>query len=248
MSINTKPDTTVTFKVESMRTFPIPKELLGERHEKQYRALVNFEALPKNISTEVNPRDQKMTTKVGRSLIAGVTNTETDFYLNNRGILISAKSVKYNPNSSEITIDLGSPDNDASPQYGIIDGGHTYRAIIDNLKRVINPEKKFVQLEIITNIDNLVALNSARNSSVSVSEPALANLAGKLDFIKQYLEGSPLENLVAYRDNEDKPIDVVELVRLMLALNPQEFGENDAPTVVYNGASNAFKRFEKAYD
>lgn len=62
---------------------------------------------------------------------------ETDFHINNRGIVISAKELSFNTGSSEVTISLGEKDDeDDLANYGILDGGHTYRAIISNRNKI----------------------------------------------------------------------------------------------------------------
>lgn len=81
---------------------------------------------------EVNPRKPKMTTAVAKSLINAVKSPDTDFDINNRGIVIVAKQFKFTPNQSLVTLDLG----DDPQNYGILDGGHTYKAIIDNRDQV----------------------------------------------------------------------------------------------------------------
>ncbi|AKP64497.1 abortive phage infection [Levilactobacillus koreensis JCM 16448] len=241
---------TQEFKVttDQFRTVSAPNNISRQRNEKQYFLLVNFADLPSDFPTEVNPRAQKMHTKVAVSLINGVTNNESDFYLNNRGIVLSAKSISYNPKSKSATIDLGDGSVEDNNTYGVIDGGHTYRAIIENRDEVIDLQKKYVRLEVITGVENLTALNSARNSSVSVSEQALANLAGKADFIKNDLKGSILDGKVSFKDNENLPVEAIDLVRLMFVMNIEEFGEDSAPTSGYSTKTGTFKRFEKSID
>ena len=117
------------FKVEALRTLTSPYRK-GDKDESTfetiYYLLVDMKDLPSSIPMDVNPREPKMTTNVARSLLAAVVEPETDFYINNRGIVIAAKSLTFNSTESEVTIDIGNQ-NDENDKflYGILDGGHT---------------------------------------------------------------------------------------------------------------------------
>ena len=98
------------FKGNSLRTLVSPYKK-GAKDESTYETiyylLVDMKDLPENIPLDVNPREPKMTTNVAKSLLAAVTEPETDFYINNRGIVIAAKSLTFNSTDSEVTIDIG---------------------------------------------------------------------------------------------------------------------------------------------
>ena len=98
------------FKVEALRTLASPYRK-GDKDESTfetiYYLLVDMKELPSNIPLDVNPREPKMTTNVARSLLTAVVEPETDFYINNRGIVIAAKTLTFNSTDSEVTIDIG---------------------------------------------------------------------------------------------------------------------------------------------
>ena len=128
-----------------------------------------MEHIPENIPLDVNPREPKMSTSVAKKLVAAVSEPENDFYLNNRGIVISVKEFSFDSSKSTVTIDLGDQNNDDDKfSYGILDGGHTYRAIIENRKNIANGQKKYVRVEVIKNVQNITRLSDARNTSVQV--------------------------------------------------------------------------------
>ena len=124
----------VKFKVEALRTLASPYRK-GDKDESTfetiYYLLVDMKELPADIPLDVNPREPKMTTNVAKSLQAAVVEPETDFYINNRGIVIAAKTLVFNSADSEVAIDIGNQDDENDKyQYGILDGGHTYTAIM----------------------------------------------------------------------------------------------------------------------
>lgn len=89
----------IKFKVEALRTLTSPYKR-GKEDESSsetiYYLLVDMKELPTGISLDVNPRKPKMTTNVAKSLLNAVVEPTTDFYINNRGIVISAKSLSFN--------------------------------------------------------------------------------------------------------------------------------------------------------
>lgn len=100
----------IKFKIHSMRTLASPykrTEKDESAEETIYYLLVNMKDLPEDIPLDVNPRVPKMGTNVAKRLVKAVTEPETDFYINNRGIIIAAKSLSFNSIESEVTIDIG---------------------------------------------------------------------------------------------------------------------------------------------
>lgn len=241
------------FKVDTLRTMNSPYkkgEKEGKTVETIYYLLVNMKDLPENISLDVNPRVPKMGTNVAKKLIWAVTEPETDFYLNNRGIVISAKTLKFNSGNSEVTIDIGDPDNDEDRyNYGILDGGHTYTAIMQNRHKIPEGIDKYVRIEVITNVINIARLSDARNTSVQVSDIALFNLENSFEDIKEAIKNELYVDNIAYKDNENKPINISELLRLMFAFDIKKYPDDKmAPIQSYSGKAQVFKRYKDAHN
>mgnify|MGYP000718196507 CR=1 FL=1 len=150
-------NTQLKFKVNALRTLASPYKK-NEKEEATtfetiYYLLVNMKDLPENIPLDVNPRVPKMGTNVEKRLINAVVEPETDFYVNNRGIVISAQAFSFNSTDSEVTIDLGEQ-NDENDRfsYGILDGGHTYTAIMQNRDKIPENIEKYVRIEVIISV------------------------------------------------------------------------------------------------
>lgn len=113
----------IKFKIHSMRTLASPykrTEKDESAEETIYYLLVNMKDLPEDIPLDVNPRVPKMGTNVAKRLVKAVTEPETDFYINNRGIIIAAKSLSFNSIESEVTIDIGNQEDENDKySYGI---------------------------------------------------------------------------------------------------------------------------------
>ena len=199
-------NTKYTFKVNSLRTLTSPYKKAGEKDtESIYYLLVDMRDLPEGMPLDVNPREPKMTTNVARRIANAVIEPETDFYINNRGIVIAAKKAVFDSAKSEVTIDLGDQENDNDKySYGILDGGHTYTAIMNNRDKIPADLTKYVRVEVITNVQNITRLSDARNTSAQVSDIALFNLDDNFLFVQEAISGQPYENKIAYNDNDNK--------------------------------------------
>lgn len=229
------------FKAFAVRTINSP----SQEGVTTYFAYINFRDLPSDLPMEVNPRKPKMTTAVAKSLINAVKSPDTDFDINNRGIVLVAKQFKFTPNQSLVTLDLG----DDPQNYGILDGGHTYKAIIDNRDQVNSDLDKFVKLEIIVGEQLTVSrIADARNTSAQVSDIALFELDDKFDLIKDSLLNEQYASDIAYKDNENKRIPIAELLRLMFTFNIKRFpDDSNAPVSAYSGKQAVFKDYQKEF-
>lgn len=245
--------TILKFKVNALRTMASPyrkTERDDSSTETIYYMLVNMRDLPDNIPLDVNPREPKMSTSVGKSLLNAVIEPETDFYLNNRGIVIAAKGLIFNSSDSVVTVDLGNQEDDNDKfSYGILDGGHTYTAIMKKRDQIPADMEKYVRVEVITNVQNISRLSDARNTSQQVSDMALFNLDDNFSDVKSAIVGTSFEHDIAYKDNEDRPIHVSELLRLLYAFDIDRFPDDTAaPIQSYSGKALVFKRYKQAFE
>lgn len=235
--------TTKNFKAHSVRTITSP----SNSEITTYYVWVEFNDLPSDFSLEVNPRKPKMTTSVAKQLIAAVVSPEiVEFDINNRGIVVTAKSFKFNTSSSTVTLDL---DNDEK-SYGILDGGHTYTAIIQNRHNVPENLKKFVRLEIVVGEDlDITALADARNTSAQVSDIALFELDDKFDVVKESIKNEAYADKVAYKDNDNKEIPIGDLLKLMFMFNIERYpDDSSAPVPAYSAKASVFRDYKKQLD
>lgn len=233
---------TIQFPANAVRTINSP----SQDDVTTYFAYINFRDLPEGLPMEVNPRSPKMSTGVGKALVNAVKSPDTDFDINNRGIVIVAKSFKFNTTNSIITLNL-----DDDPQnYGILDGGHTYTAIIENRDFISDNLNKFVKLEIIVGENLTVSrIADARNTSAQVSDIALFELDDKFDVIKQAISSESYASDIAYKDNENKRIPISEILRLMFTFNIKRYPDDSSvPISAYSGKQAVFTDYRKEYN
>ena len=100
----------------------------GEKKAMMYMAICDVKNLPDNIPMETNPRKQKLTMGVPKKIKASLLDESyLDFYLLNRGLCIAAADVTFNNYSNEICVSF-----DDFECHGDVDGGHTYKVILEN--------------------------------------------------------------------------------------------------------------------
>lgn len=216
MSINNKME--LKFKVSSFRKIPNPyirSENTGETKPEMYVLICDVKDLPTDIPMGTNPRMQKETTKVAKKIQTSLTNhTERNFYLLNRGILLSAKTVSYNNEEKIVTVLF----EDLSV-HGNVDGGHTY-TIIRNCRDQLETGEQFVKIEVLTGIEDMFEqLAGARNTSVQVSDQAIAELENRFELIKDAFRDERFFNDISYKQNDVKRIDVADILAILNLFN-----------------------------
>ncbi|NLD33674.1 MAG: hypothetical protein GX653_02055 [Clostridiales bacterium] len=221
------------FKVESFRRLPNPydgKET-GDPTPITYVAVCDIKELPDNFPMETNPREQKLTTNVAKRIKESLLDgTSADFYLLNRGILLSAKECTYNNYSNEITIVFDDMD-----VHGNVDGGHTYRIIMEN-RDLLDSKQQFVKLEIVTGVESIFQrLASARNTSVQVQDKSIAELEGRFQIIKDIINNQPYQADIFFKENDEGSIDVTEILAIINMFNIDRYPEkDDIPIISYS--------------
>lgn len=247
----------LTFKVDSFRKIPNPylrSDNKAEREPEMYVMICDVMDLPDNIPMDTNPRKQSLKTEVSKAVIKSLVEPadQHNFYLLNRGLLISAESVSYNSESSTVTMVFSN-----FAVHGDIDGGHTYEIIKENRKDENGEDRfehgfQYVMIEAMTHVEDMFEqLAKARNYSVKVQDKSIANLAGEFDLIRKAISNESYAEDVGYMENEDKRIDILDLVSLFSMFNIEQF-PNDPngsyPVVAYNSKAGCLKSYRKYYE
>lgn len=219
----------------------------------KYVCYVKANSIPQEMNEwfSTNPREQKMTTNVAKKINESLRDNE-NFHELNRGVLISAKDVKFDTSSKELFITFDDPEI-----HGNIDGGHTLRAILDgNVKHTVN-ENRYVFFEIFTGIDSPVELAAARNTSVQVDLKSIAELENNFEEIKSAFEELPFADRIQYKMNEHyndediNPIDVREIIAISAMFSQSMYPYRTSvgtlsetqPIQCYSGKETTLRKF-----
>jgi len=189
------------------------------------------------ISTEANPRHQK-NSAVYKAILESLESNDGLFRYKNQGITINCESVQLNKDPSKPIEIVFSDDKD--DLNGIINGGHTYRAIRE-LCDQLNESDRSVEQELsnqevivrffsgIKDKEMIVSIAEGQNQSVSVTRETLLYMEGKFDQLINKLP-EDWENCIQFRQNELKDdnktpfaMDSKDLLGLIWATDSEMF-------------------------
>lgn len=244
---------TIRFKVASFRKIPNPyinSENVGEKQPEMYTIICDVKNIPGDIPMKTNPREQKLTTNVAKKIRDSLTNhSERNFYLLNRGILLSAKHVSYDNVTGIVSITFEDLD-----VHGNVDGGHTYKIIKENAD-FLEYGEQYCKIEVLTGIEDMFEqLAAARNTSVQVKDNSIAELEQRFELIKSAFVAEPFANEINYKEFDTKRIDVQDILSILNLFNIDKYPVimlDSFPVVSYSSKKtcldtyiNASKQFE----
>lgn len=241
----------ITFPVTSFRKIPNPyggrEGAIGDPNPQMYVALCDVTKLPDNIPMDTNPRKQKLTTAVAKKIKASLLDSSAlNFYLLNRGLLLSADHVEYNNYNNEMTVTFSDPE-----VHGDVDGGHTYK-LIQECRGEIEPGTQYVKIEILCGVEPIFTeLAAARNTSVQVKDQSIAELQNKFDIIKIGIENELFYKDVYFTENDEGSIDVQEILAILNMFNIDRYpvpNMESFPKVSYTGRKSCVDYYLKMYD
>lgn len=226
---------TIRVSDNNFRKFEDP---LGNGTSRKYIFYVKTCDVPDGIPMATNPRDQKLTSSVANAIAESLLSNDGLFHLKNRGIVLSAKRVRYDNRLQEVSIEF-----DDESCHGNIDGGHTYKILLANKDKILD---QYVQFEVMTGVEEMIAdLAEARNTSVAVDAKSMAELREKFDPIKESLEGMPFYERISFKQNQItrdfetnralKMIDARDIVSIICMFNIEKYSNSEHPTKAYSG-------------
>jgi hypothetical protein len=222
---------------------------LGNEKSKKYIFYARTCDVPEGIPMATNPRDQKLNSSVANAITESLLSNDGQFHLKNRGIILSAKRVRYDNRLQEVTIEF-----DDESCHGNIDGGHTYKILLANKDKELD---QYVQFEVMTGVEAMIAdLAEARNTSVAVDAKSMAELREKFDPIKEALEGMPFFERISFKQNQItrdvdtnkalKMIDARDIVSIICMFNIEKYSSSEHPTKAYSGKQAMLSEYLEA--
>lgn len=239
---------TINVKPNTFRKFEDPN---GIQQMVKHIFYVAVNDVPANIPMDTNPREQNLKSTVAESITESLTSNDGLFHLKNRGIILSAKKVSYNNERFLATLDF-----DDGYTYGNLDGGHTYKVILNNQDKIL--DKQFVQFEVMSGIESFVDdLAEARNNSIAVDAKSMAELRDNFDPIKEGIEGMPFYPRIAFKQNQlfvdpttgkkQKMIDAREIVAIVAMFNIAKYDNNTHPIQAYSSKAGMLQHYLDDY-
>ena len=251
--VSTSQATHLEFPVVSLRRIPSKTDTDGL---KTYIAVVSVFDVP-NLDEwrAINTRDAKLAGSVPKAIRATLNDDPGMFLFKNRGLVVTAKDVKFDNESSLLRLTLEDPN-----VHGLLDGGHTYKVMqvycseVDKTA-IQSSEQAFVRMEVLEGFspEEIREIVEARNTSNQVKNQSLMELAKAFEGIKSAIVGETYANKVAYKEYEimegtdgriAKPIDVREVVALLTVFDKEQYGDNNHPILAYSQKATCLNRFK----
>lgn len=209
---------------------------------------VDIKKLPKDLNVEANVRSQR-TSPVFKAIEEGLRENPDNFHWNNKGITITAHSFKYfKTKDNENCYDLLFIEEDI---HGVIDGGHTYRAIVDNFDELDHSYGRFVKVEILVGFgrSEIIDLIEARNKTKQVKEQSLADKRNQYEIIKQVLRtiGLP-DDKVKFEENDNSDVNILDIVSYMYMFDITRFDGINRPVEAFNRTSAVHNDYINNFD
>lgn len=239
-----------TLTARLARRFPDPTIENVNRHI----LFCRVEDLPQGLPLTPNPREQNVDRGIWRDIKDHLLNeegTHNSFHLKNKGITLIASSLeKLDDEHYKIRFEDGE---------GIVDGGHTYRLIMDNLAEIAQYNEdadglvdQYVKVEVLTGLDQglITEIAGGLNTAIQVQQYSLANLNNEFDWIKAALANKPYLKEIAFRENEGGTYDVRYIVSLLDLFNIVSFPneKTEHPVRAYSSKSKVLDFFIKHSD
>lgn len=237
----------IIFKTKSFRKVPNPYYMTDEEAKKtaeMYYIVCDVKDVPNNIPMETNPREQKLTTAVAKKIRNSLLNPgASNFYLLNRGLLLSAEKVAFNSKNETLSVTFSDIN-----VHGDIDGGHTYK-IIQECQKELDYGQQFVKIEILTGVEDMFQeLASARNTSTQVQDKSIAELYNRFEIIKEAIKNEPFKDDVFFEENAEGTIDVTDILALLNLFNIKRYPElNDYAIISYSGKKQCIDYYIKEH-
>ncbi|MGZ5517159.1 MAG: AIPR family protein [Limisphaerales bacterium] len=193
---------------------------------------------------EANVRDQKMGSAIAKDIMRTLDERPDTMHPLNRGITVLSNGFRYDSHSKVFTILL----RDAK-RHGIIDGGHTFRAIEQVLQKRadagVEAPNAYVNVEVLAGYDEIASdIISSRNSVAAVRDSAIYALEGVFNDLRETLRKAKIEELVAFRQNEQNKKLTVEEVLAVCTLFHPAFAEGAAhPIKAYTSRASCVELY-----
>lgn len=190
---------------------------------------------------EVNPREVNQRSAVYRAISQTLTQEPARFHERNRGITLVAADLTFDDKRREAVMKL-----DDTRMHGVVDGAHTLHAILEAQRQP--PENgwpAYVFIKVVTGVDadQIAEIAGGLNTSQQVDLKSLENLRDHFSELQKVIRDEPYADSVAYKMNEDKPIDVREVLYYLAVFDCSQYDEKKHPVALFGRKEGIVRRF-----
>lgn len=190
---------------------------------------------------EVNPREVSRKTSVYRAISQTLKEEPERFHERNRGITIVANDVQYDDKRHEVILQL-----DDQKLHGVVDGAHTLDAILETQKQPPEngwPAHVFIKAVMGVDAEQIAEIAGGLNTSQQVDLKSLENLRDHFEDLQRTIAHQPYANSIAYKMNEDKPVDVREVLYYLAVFDSSLYDDKKHPVALFGRKEGIVRRF-----
>lgn len=188
----------------------------------------------------VNPREVNTRSAVYRAISQTLKDEPTRFHERNRGLTVVAKDLKFDEGRKEVVLELTD-----QKLHGVVDGAHTLDAIIKSQDSPDNSNKAQVFVKVLIGVDEsqIAEIAGGLNTSQQVDLTSLENLRKHFTALQKALASESYADQIAYKMNEDKPVDVREILYYLAVFDKDSYDENRHPVALFGRKEGIVRRF-----
>ncbi len=190
---------------------------------------------------EVNPREVNRRSGVYKAIQQTLTQDPERFHERNRGMTIVADDLSFDNKKEEAVLRLAD-----TKLHGVVDGAHTLDAILEAQKQPPDgPWPAFVFVKVIVGVeaDQIAEIAGGLNTSQQVDLKSLENLREHFDELQKAVASQPYADQIAYKMNQDKSIDVREILYYLAVFDQSVYDEKKHPVALFGRKEGIVRRF-----
>lgn len=190
---------------------------------------------------EVNPREVNRRSSVYRALLQTLTQEPARFHERNRGITVVAENLTYDDKRKEVVLHL-----EDAKLHGVVDGAHTLDAILETQKQPPEegwPAYVFIKAVAGVDADQIAEIAGGLNTSQQVDLKSLENLREHFAELQKVLKKEAYADQIAYKMNEDKQVDVREILYYLAVFDCSAYDEKRHPVALFGRKEGIVRRF-----
>lgn len=190
---------------------------------------------------EVNPREVNRRSGVYKAIVQTLTQESERFHERNRGITIVADELQFDEKRHEVILKLGD-----SKAHGVVDGAHTLDAILEAQNQPPDggwPAYVFIKVIVGVEADQIAEIAGGLNTSQQVDLKSLENLREHFLELQKAIADQPYAHQIAYKMNEDKPVDVREVLYYLAVFDCSAYDEKRHPVALFGRKEGIVRRF-----
>ncbi len=219
---------------------------------------VRLKDLPRTFTYGPNARFASLEKKPAKEMLATLASDPEAFVLNNNGIMLVAETLRAESDSVELICHEAETDEEM-PGHGILNGGHTYKALQEALANPDEYPRAADEAVVVMTVglgigkddrEEISRISKARNTSEKVPLHALRELNGDWSDLKRYLPEDS-RPLVAFKpgENPEAEFDVTDVVRRLALFNNRLFPAQESahPVAAYTSIGSLVKKYDQKH-